>query len=175
MPMRVFTVTAAGVGAAVLAAAGITYASTAGSTPASPSVHRAARPVQRAAPAKSPSEGGSASGGKAEGRGRESGGRGYSHKEEGRVYFNERAFSASAEGCITAAGGLGSSSFNVFNDSRKIVEVFRGFNCDNGAPVATVGPHGATSGVVTRTVRGAVFGDDGVVGSFLVIGDHDEW
>ncbi|WP_454382146.1 hypothetical protein [Streptomyces sp. JNUCC 63] len=84
-------------------------------------------------------------------------------------------YSASAEGCVTAASGLGSSSFNVFNDSRKTVEVFRGFTCDNGAPVATVGPHGATNGVVTRTVHGSLFGDDGVVGSFRVLGDHDEW
>jgi hypothetical protein len=192
-------VAAAGVGAAVLAATGITYASTAGSTPASPSVHRAAvsvqraappvqqaaPPVKRAAPATAASGGGSASGekdedrdregGDREGGGRGGGGRGYGHEEEGKIYFNERTYSASAEGCITAASGLGSSSFSVFNDSRKTVEVFRGFTCDNGAPVATVGPHGATNGVVTRTVDGGLFGDDGAVGSFLVIGDHDEW
>ncbi|MFE7234799.1 hypothetical protein ACFY3J_14325 [Streptomyces sp. NPDC001231] len=83
-------------------------------------------------------------------------------------------YSAAAEGCITTASGLGSSSFNVFNDSRRTIEVFRGFTCDNGAPVATVGPHGATNGVVTRTVHGSLFGDDGVVGSFLVLADDDE-
>ncbi|WP_073948488.1 hypothetical protein [Streptomyces kebangsaanensis] len=196
MPTRTFAVAAAGVGAAVLAATGITYAATSGSTPASPSVHqpaasvqraaqpvqraaqpdqRAAQPDQRAAPAAAPANGGSANGEKGEGRDREGGGRGYGHEKEGRIYFNERVYSASAEGCITAASGLGSNSFNVFNDSRKTIEVFRGFTCDNGAPVATVGPHGATNGVVTRTVHGGVFGDDGVVGSFLVIGDYDEW
>ncbi|MDF3302591.1 hypothetical protein [Streptomyces tropicalis] len=211
MPTRTFAVAAAGVGAAVLAATGITYASTTESTPASPSVHRAAAPVhraaapvqraappvQRAAPAAAPADGAGAGGGggKDEDRGREGGGRqdgdrqdggrqgddrqgegrGYGHKEEGRISFNEREYSASTEGCITAASGLGSNSFNVFNDSRKTVEVFRGFTCDGGAPVATVGPHGATNGVVTRTVHGGVFGDDGVVGSFRVIGDHDEW
>ncbi|MER5909810.1 hypothetical protein ABT124_04700 [Streptomyces sp. NPDC001982] len=209
MPTRTFAVAAAGVGAAVLAATGITYASTAGSTPASPSVHRVAapvhraaapvqrapQPVQRAAPDTAPSGGGNASGEKDEGRDREGGGnasgekdegrdregggRGNGHEEQGRIYFNERTYSASAEGCITAASGLGSSSFSIFNDSRKTVEVFRGFTCDNGAPVATVGPHGSTNGVVTRTgdggVFGGVFGDDGVVGSFRVIGDHDEW
>ncbi|WP_369259962.1 hypothetical protein [Streptomyces sp. R35] len=187
--MRTFAVAAAGVGAAALAAIGITYASTAGSAPASPSAHRAASPVQRAAPsaqraappvqraapAAAPSGGGSASGKKDEGRDREGGGRGYGHREEGRIYFNERTYSAAAEGCITAASGLGSSSFSVFNDSRKTVEIFRGFACDHGGPVATVGPHGATHGVVTRTVHWGVFGDDGVVGSFRVIGDHDEW
>ncbi|MGX4691512.1 hypothetical protein [Streptomyces sp. JNUCC 63] len=189
MPTRTFAVAAAGVGAAVLAATGITYASTSGSAPASPSVHqpaasvqraaqpvqRAAQPVRQAAPAAAPSGRDSAGGEKGEGRDREGGGRGYGHKEEGRIYFNERVYSASAEGCVTAASGLGSSSFNVFNDSRKTVEVFRGFTCDNGAPVATVGPHGATNGVVTRTVHGSLFGDDGVVGSFRVLGDHDEW
>ncbi|WP_237407317.1 hypothetical protein [Streptomyces sp. M2CJ-2] len=183
MPTRTFAVAAAGVGAAVLAATGITYASTSGSAPASLSVHQAAasaqrvaKPVQRAAPAAAPANGGSASGEKKdEGRDREGGGRGYGHKEEGKIYFNERVYSASAEGCVTAASGLGSSSFNVFNDSRRTVEVFRGLTCDNGAPVATVGPHGATNGVVTRTVHGSLFGDDGVVGSFRVLGDYDEW
>ncbi|MEV0695200.1 hypothetical protein [Streptomyces sp. NPDC050388] len=190
MPTRTFAVAAAGIGTAVLAATGITYASTSGSTPTSPSVHHAAAPVQRAAqpvqqaaqpaqqaaPAAASSGGDSARGEKKdEGRDHEGGGRGYGHKEEGRIYFNEREYSAAAEGCVTAASGLGSSSFNVFNDSRKTVEVFRGFTCDNGAPVATVGPHGATNGVVPRTVQGSLFGDDGVVGSFRVIGDYDEW
>ncbi|MGW2253736.1 hypothetical protein ACWCXH_26625, partial [Kitasatospora sp. NPDC001660] len=33
-------------------------------------------------------------------------------------------------------------------------------------------PYGATNGVVTSTVHGGVFGDDGAVGSFRVIGDQ---
>ncbi|MFI1287849.1 hypothetical protein ACH4VM_05020 [Streptomyces sp. NPDC020792] len=191
MPTRTFAVAAAGVGAAVLAATGITYAATSGSSPASPSVHqraapvhraaqpdqRAAQPDQRAAPAAAPESGGGEKGGDGErggGRDREGGGRDFGRKEEGRIYFNDRVYSAAAEGCITTASGLGSSSFNVFNDSRRTIEVFRGFTCDNGAPVATVGPHGATNGVVTRTVHGSLFGDDGVVGSFLVLTDDDE-
>ncbi|MFJ2776985.1 hypothetical protein [Kitasatospora sp. NPDC087315] len=183
--------------AAVLAAAGITYASVDESTPTSPSVQLAAppaEPVQPAAPAapaaaasgggstggerdegRDHEGGGRASGERDEGRDHEGGGRGYGHKEEGRIYFNERTYSASTEGCITAASGLGSSSFSVFNDSRKTIEVFRGFTCDNGAPVATVGPRGETNGIVTRTVHGGVFGDEGVAGSFRVIGDYDEW
>ncbi|MFI2200992.1 hypothetical protein ACH47Z_09505 [Streptomyces sp. NPDC020192] len=104
--------------------------------------------------------------------GRDGEGRDHGHGGDGKIYFNERTYSASAEGCIAATG---SSSFSVFNDSRKTVEVFRGFSCDDGAPVTTVGPHGDTFGVVTRTDHGGVFGDDGVVGSFRVIGDHDEW
>ncbi|MEV5009813.1 hypothetical protein AB0K74_15865 [Streptomyces sp. NPDC056159] len=195
MPTRTFAVAAAAVGAAVLAATGITYAATSGSSPASPSVHQpaaavhraakpekpAAQPDQRAAPAAAPESGGGPGGEKDGGRGREGGGRDgggrdFGRKEEGRIYFNDRVYSAAAEGCITTASGLGSSSFNVFNDSRRTIEVFRGFTCDNGAPVATVGPHGATNGVVTRTVQGSLFGDDGVVGSFLVLTDDgDDW
>ncbi|MEV7782107.1 hypothetical protein [Kitasatospora sp. NPDC088351] len=186
MRTRTLGVAAAG-SAAVLAAAGITYASVDESTPTSPSVQLAAppaEPVQPAAPAApaapavpaaAASGGGSTGGERDEGRDHEGGGRGYGHKEEGRIYFNERTYSASTEGCITAASGLGSSSFSVFNDSRKTIEVFRGFTCDNGAPVATVGPRGETNGIVTRTVHGGVFGDEGVAGSFRVIGDYDEW
>ncbi|MER6068914.1 hypothetical protein ABT187_08660 [Streptomyces sp. NPDC001817] len=174
----------------VLATAGITYASAVGSAPASPAVHRAAQPhpahraaqpAHRAArparPAAQPPQQAAAaaasSGGRGEGR--DGGGRGRGRGEGGRIYFNERTYSAEAEGCITA-GGSG-SSFSVFNDSRKTVEVFRGFSCDNGSPVAVVGPHGETSGVAPRAVHEGLFGfgDDGVVGSFRVVCDHDEW
>ncbi|MCW7941294.1 hypothetical protein AAW14_04310 [Streptomyces hygroscopicus] len=187
MPTRTFAVATAVVGAAALATTGITYASTAGSQSA-PShqqaaapVRHAAPPVRQAAPAAAPVSGGDSNGKRDEGRNdrdrddRERGGHGYERRDEGRIEFNERTFSAATDGCIVAASGLGSSSFSIFNDSRKIVEVFRGFTCDNGAPVATVGPFGATNGVVTRTVEGGLFGDDGVVGSFRVIGHHDEW
>ncbi|MER5600512.1 hypothetical protein [Streptomyces sp. NPDC002265] len=167
-----------GIGATALIAAGITYAPAVGSTPASHSVrsthsvrsvHRVARPVHRAAPVAAFSGGRSAS--KARNEGHEEGGSDYGRGEGGRIYFNERTYSASADGCITAAS---SSSFSIFNDSRQTVEVFRGFDC-GGAPVTTVGPHGETSGTVTRTDLGGMFGDDGVVGSFRVIDDHDEW
>ncbi|MFI6354248.1 hypothetical protein ACIBJF_16690 [Streptomyces sp. NPDC050743] len=211
MAPRTFAAIGAGVGATVLAAAGITYASTAESTPASPPVHRAARAahpaahpahpaaqtVRRAAPAAASSNDTKASGQTTEGRGgnggRDGGGRGpgpgpgRGGGDHGRIYFNERTYPAVAEGCITAASGLGANSFSVFNDSRKTIEIFRGFNCDNGAPVAVVGPHGETSGVVTRTFDGGPFsgglfsgglfnfGDDGVVGSFRVVCDDDGW
>ncbi|MBV6701018.1 hypothetical protein [Kitasatospora aureofaciens] len=197
MRTRTLAVAAAGVSAAVFAASGITYALTAESTPASvavqqaaqpvqqaapapPAVQQGAQPVQQAAPATAVEGGGGENGERHEGRDREDGGRGhghrgYGHREEGRIHFNDRTYSASSEGCITAISGLGASSFSVFNDSWKTVEVFRGFTCDNGAPVAIVGPHGETNGVVTRTVHGGVFGDDGVVGSFRVIRDYDEW
>ncbi|MFE5582360.1 hypothetical protein [Kitasatospora sp. NPDC056531] len=194
--MRILAVAAAGIGAAALATTGITYA-LAGSTSASPpvqqparpveqvapaplSVQPAAQPVEQAAPAAAVAGGGGESRGgedgeKREGRDHHERGRGHGHEEAGRIYFNERTYSADSEGCITAASGLGSTSFSVFNDSRKIVEVYRGFSCDGGSPVTTVGPYGATNGVVTRTAHGSMFGGDGAVGSFRVIGDYDEW
>jgi hypothetical protein len=199
MRTRTVAVATAGVGAVVLAAAGLTYASTTEDTPAAPSahrsiVHRPAAPAPRAAqPAAPPAaaaeavtgngdRGGDNGGEKGDDRGHDEGGRGRGDRDEGKIYFNERVYSATSSGCVTAASGLGSTSFSVFNDSRKTIEVYRGFTCDNGAPVATVGPHGATNGVATSTFHdglfdgtghGLVFGDDGVVGSFRVL-DHDE-
>ncbi|MGW1407212.1 hypothetical protein [Streptomyces sp. NPDC002403] len=108
-----------------------------------------------------------------EGGGR--GGRGHDRKREERIYFNEREYGAYPGGCVPAASGLGSSSFSIYNDSRHAVEVFRGFACDGGSPVATVGPYGSTYGVVTPNVRGGGFIDNGVVGSFRVIGRYEEW
>ncbi|SCF90819.1 hypothetical protein [Streptomyces sp. Ncost-T10-10d] len=101
-----------------------------------------------------------------EGRGH-GGGRGY---DEGRIHFNERTYSAYPGGCVTAASGLGATSFNIFNESRRTVEVFSGATCDNGGPVAVVGPYGATSGVFPQRVDGGVFINDGVGASFRVIG-----
>ncbi|MEW2489596.1 hypothetical protein [Streptomyces sp. NPDC048411] len=235
MITRNFAVTAAVVGASVLAITGITYASANGSTQAAPPVS----PVPKAAPSvpkndpsvpkndpsvpkNDPSvpkndpagtlpdggsgygngnggrdnggrddvgrdDGGRDDGGRDDG-GRDYGGRddegrgyggrdrGYDRGEEGRIQFNDRTYSAATEGCITAASGLGSSSFSISNDSWKTVQVYRGSTCDNGAPVATVGPHGATHGVVTPSVEGGLFANDAVVGSFLVMGGrYDSW
>ncbi|MET8407753.1 hypothetical protein ABZV34_06505 [Streptomyces sp. NPDC005195] len=206
MPTRTFAVAAA-VGAAAFATTGITYASPTESTQAAPSVQRAVSSVQKAAPsvqkaapstqkavpATPPLDGGTASGNKGEEggggdrEGGDRGGRGHGSDREGPgyIYFNERTYSGSIEGCIAAASGLGANSFSIENDSRRTVEVYRGFNCNGGSPVATVGPHGATHGVVTSPVNGdafgtdaliagAMFGDDGAVGSFRVINDN-EW
>ncbi|MFD0290614.1 hypothetical protein [Streptomyces sp. NPDC127118] len=230
MPSRTFTVAAAVVSTVVLAA-GITYASTDGSTQAEPAparaeqpVHRAAPPARQAVPAPAPvgsesgteakgdkgdkgdnggdegsdrggsDRGGSDRGGRDDeggdrggrddeggrgGRDDEGGGRGgrdrgHDRKRE-RIFFNEREYGAYPGGCIPAASGLGSSSFSIYNDSRHAVEVFRGFACDGGSPVATVGPYGSTYGVVTPNVRGGGFIDNGVVGSFRVIGHDEEW
>ncbi|MEV7863339.1 hypothetical protein AB0O86_32225, partial [Streptomyces hirsutus] len=96
------------------------------------------------------------------------GGRGF----EGRIHINERSYSDAPGGCITVVSGLGSRSLNIRNDSRRTVEVFRGATCDNGAPIATVGPHSSSDGVRPRHVEGGVFVKNGVVGSFRVVKRH---
>jgi hypothetical protein len=177
MTTRTVAVAAAAVGAAALATTGITYASAAGSAQGAPF-------VQQAVPATAPDGGGSGERGEGdEGRDRDRDrdrdygyGYGYGYREEGRIQFNERTYSAHTDGCITVVSGLGSRSFNVRNDSRKTVEVFRGATCDNGSPVATVGPWSTSNGVFTRFVRGGVFVRNGVVGSFRVVDNYrDRW
>ncbi|MFF2411235.1 hypothetical protein [Streptomyces sp. NPDC058092] len=191
MATRSTVVTAAVAAAAALAATGITYASAATSEPAqaAPVVQQAAPAVQQAPAPVTALDGGDAGkgnegkgnegkgnegGGYEEGRGQEEGrGReeGRRHHEEGRIHINERTYSDERGGCITVVSGLGSKSLNIRNDSRRTVEVFRGATCDNGAPIATVGPHSSSDGVFPGHVRGGVWVRDGVVGSFRVI-DH---
>ncbi|MYV38713.1 hypothetical protein GT030_07475, partial [Streptomyces sp. SID1328] len=77
--------------------------------------------------------------------------------------------------CITVVSGLGAKSLNIRNESRKAVELFRGAVCDNGAPIATVGPHSSSYGVHPGRIKGIDI-DDGVVGSFRVVKrHHDEY
>ncbi|MEF9903120.1 hypothetical protein [Streptomyces sp. P9-A2] len=165
MNTRPTFVTAAVAAAAALAATGITYASASAYEPA-----QAAPAVQQAAvPASAPMGGDSGKGN--EGRdneGKDNEGRGF----EGRIHINERSYSDDLGGCVTVVSGLGSRSLNIRNDSRRSVEVFRGAACDNGAPIATVGPHSSSDGVRPGHVRGGVFVKDGVVGSFRVINHH---
>ncbi|WP_328885091.1 hypothetical protein [Streptomyces sp. NBC_00316] len=175
MTTRTVAVTAAVVGAAALAATGINYASAAGST-----VPQAAPSVQQAAPAAPAAPLGGDGGNGVAGKGNEGrggggggyGGGGRGHYYEGRIFLNERSYSAQPDGCITVVSGLGSRTFNVRNDSRRTVEVFRGATCDNGAPVATVGPWSTSTGVKTRFVHGGVKVRNGVVASFRVVRDH---
>ncbi|WEO99753.1 hypothetical protein A6P39_040110 [Streptomyces sp. FXJ1.172] len=63
--------------------------------------------------------------------------------------------------------GLGAKTINVRNESHKDVEVFRGAVCDNGAPIATVGPHSSSFGVHPDRTEG-IHVKDGVVASFRV-------
>ncbi|MFD5498097.1 hypothetical protein ACFYY3_15195 [Streptomyces sp. NPDC001812] len=175
MITRPTVVTAAVAAAAALAATGITYASASAYEPAQavPAVQQAA------APAAAPLGGDSGKGNEGkdnedrdyEGKdyeGKDHGDRGF----EGRIHINERSYSAHPGDCITVVSGLGSRSLNIRNDSKRTVEVFRGATCDNGAPIATVGPHSSSDGVHPRRVKDSVFVKNGVVGSFRVIGHH---
>ncbi|CAM5283196.1 hypothetical protein [Streptomyces canarius] len=175
-------VTAAVAAAAALTATGITYASAA-TTPAAAAAQIAPATVA-AAPFGGSGKGNEGNESKGnEGRGNE--GRGNEGRnnegrdnedhdfEEGRIHINERSYSTRPGDCITVISGLGAKTLNIRNDSRKTVEVFRGAVCDNGAPVATVGPHSQSDGVHVDCVDG-IHVEDGVVGSFRVIKRHDE-
>ncbi|MCE7553532.1 hypothetical protein, partial [Streptomyces thermodiastaticus] len=94
------------------------------------------------------------------------------HHDEGWIHINERSYSAHPSGCVTVISGLGSKTFNIRNDSHKTVEVFRGATCDNGAPIATVGPHSTSNGVEPGKSH-SVKVKDGVLASFRVVHDHD--
>ena len=177
MVTRSTVVTGAVAAAAALAATGITYASAATSEPA-----QAAPVVQQAAAPDTAFTGGDAGKGN-EGKGNEGrgGGGGYEggghkrhhrHHHEGRIHINERTYSDERGGCVTVVSGLGSKSLNIRNESRRTIEVFRGVTCDNGAPIATVGPWSSSDGVFPGHVRGGVHVHDGVVGSFRVIERH---
>ncbi|MEU1595517.1 hypothetical protein ABZ468_22310 [Streptomyces sp. NPDC005708] len=89
-----------------------------------------------------------------------------------RIHINERDYPAVPDGCITVVSGLGADSLNVRNDSWRTVEVFNGATCDNGAPLATVGPHSSSNGLFPRQVKGGVQVEDGVVGSFRVVREY---
>ncbi|WP_329292245.1 hypothetical protein [Streptomyces sp. NBC_01455] len=170
MTTRNIAVTAAVAAATALVATGVTYASATAAPTATPTVNQIA-----------PSGGDNGQSKGKEGnigqsKGNEGGGgggnRGGRRHYEGRIDFNERSYSARSWGCITVVSGLGSRSFNVRNDSHKTVEVFRGATCDNGSPLATVGPWSTSNGIVPFRVHGGVKVRDGVVGSFRVVEDH---
>ncbi|MEV6162908.1 hypothetical protein AB0L71_13455 [Streptomyces sp. NPDC052052] len=185
MVTRSTGVTAALAAAAALAATGITYASAASTEPAqaAPVVQQqAAAPVSALTGDTGNGEEGRGNEGKGnEGKGGyEKGNKGNNreHKErkrhyfKGRIQINERTYTADGLGCVTVVSGLGSKTLNIRNDSRKTVEVFRGATCDNGAPLAVVGPWSSSDGVHPGRVKGGVKVRNGVVGSFRVIERH---
>ncbi|MFE9312149.1 hypothetical protein ACIQCF_32730 [Streptomyces sp. NPDC088353] len=177
---RSTAVTAAISAASALAATGITYAA---ATPASVPQTVPAVAQQAPAPDYAPmgGEGGQGKGNEGGGRGGEGGERGERgergehgkrrHHEFGRIFINERTYSAAPDGCITVVSGLGSKSLNIRNESKRTVEVFRGATCDNGAPLATVGPRSEANGVKVHHTKG-VHVKDGIVASIRVVGHH---
>ncbi|MGV9255671.1 hypothetical protein [Streptomyces sp. NPDC003697] len=169
---RSSAITAAVAAAAALTATGITYASAS----AAPVPQAAPAAVQAPAPVQAPmggeggqgNEGNEGNGGE---RGNDHGGGKDRDYDEGWIHINERSYTARPGGCITVVSGLGSRTLNIRNDSRKTIEVFRGVTCDNGAPIATVGPRSSSNGVRPGCTEG-VRVEDGVVGSFRVIHDY---
>ncbi|WP_306192929.1 hypothetical protein [Streptomyces sp. MK5] len=130
--------------AAALTATGITYAAAVPAPQAQ--VAPAAVPAQALTGGEGGNSGNSGKGNEGnERRGNEHEGR--RHHKEGRIQINERSFSGRPDGCIVVVSGLGSTSFNIRNESRNTVEFFRGVTCDNGAPIATVGPHSEANAV----------------------------
>ncbi|MEV0415456.1 hypothetical protein AB0I68_32940 [Streptomyces sp. NPDC050448] len=161
MITRSTAVTASIAAAAALAAMGITYASAASQPEHSAPV------VQQAAAAQAPFGGDSGKGNGNKGdEGRE--------RHEGRIKINERSFSSHPGDCITVISGLGAKTLNVRNDTRSTVEVFAGAVCDNGSPIATVGPHSQSDGVNPgHHEKDGIEVENGVVGSFRVIERHE--
>lgn len=155
---RTTMVTAGLAAAAALTATGITYASA-----ASAPVPQSAPAVAAAAPADGmpvPGKGNEGFGGP--------GGPGGRGGYWGRIEINERSYSARPGECITVVSGLGARTLNVRNETRTTVEVFRGAVCDNGAPIATVGPYSSADGVHPCPTH-VVHVRNGVVASFRVV------
>ncbi|WP_181139182.1 hypothetical protein [Streptomyces sp. Ru72] len=178
MATRSTAVTAAIAAGAALVATGITYASAA-SEPA-----RSAAVVQQAAAPAAALEGNGNNNNGNNNNDNNNNGKGnegnehhehhYRHHRHhlGKIHINERDYPAVVDGCVTIVSGLGSNSLNIVNDSHKTVEVFSGVTCDNGAPIAIVGPWSQSDGVRPRHVHGGVKVKHGVVGSFRVICDR---
>jgi hypothetical protein len=169
---------AAGVAAAAaLAATGITYATAAPAPQAATAAQGAPAAAVQQAPLQAPMGGESGNNnskgneGNNNDHGNRGGGGGGHYRDYGWIHINERSYSAHPSGCITVVSGLGSKSLNIRNDSKKTIEVFRGVTCDNGAPIATVGPHSESNGVFPKWTKG-LFVKDGVAASFRVVDRH---
>ncbi|MEU0598217.1 hypothetical protein ABZ484_08155 [Streptomyces sp. NPDC006393] len=162
-------ITAAVAAAAALAATGITYAAAAPAPEAAPAAAVQQVPVQ----APMGGETGNNNNSKGNEGNNDHGDRGGNrHRDYGWIHINERSYSAHPSGCVTVVSGLGSNSLNIRNDSKRTVEVFRGVTCDNGAPIATVGPHSESNGVRPGCVKDGLKVKDGVVASFRVVERH---
>ncbi|MFF7241715.1 hypothetical protein [Streptomyces collinus] len=180
MQLRSTVITAAVSAAAALAATGITYASAAPASAPAPQQAQVTAAPHGGSNGNNNSKGNEGNNSKGnEGKGNEGNDdnddNGYRGEDEGRIQINERSYSTHPGDCITVVSGLGAKTLNVRNESRKAVEVFRGAVCDNGAPIATVGPHSSSYGVDPGCTEGIDI-DEGVVASFRVVKrHHDEY
>ncbi|GHA74917.1 hypothetical protein GCM10010512_01480 [Streptomyces thermoviolaceus subsp. thermoviolaceus] len=170
---RSHAITAGIAAAAALTATGITYATAAPSPQSAPAAAAQQAPVQAPLGGDNGNSNNNSKGN--EGRDHDDHDKGHKkhrkHHDEGWIHINERSYSAHPSGCVTVISGLGSKTFNIRNDSRRTVEVFRGATCDNGAPIATVGPHSTSNGVEPGKSH-SVKVKDGVIASFRVVHHH---
>ncbi|WP_406500011.1 hypothetical protein OG936_36265 [Streptomyces sp. NBC_00846] len=181
--------------AAVLTATGITYATAVPAPQAQAQVATDTIPAQTLMGGEGGNNGKGNEGNERGGNERGGNERGGNEREgrrhyEGRIHINEREYSGRPDGCITVVSGLGAKSFNIRNESRNEVEVFRGAVCDNGAPIATVGPRssannvrpgkdedenfekGEDHGKKHHEMNGGVKVKNGVIASFRVVKRH---
>ncbi|MFJ8637206.1 hypothetical protein [Streptomyces sp. NPDC093568] len=68
-------------------------------------------------------------------------------KDHGTLQINERTYSENPGACVAVVRPLG-TSFNITNNTDRIVQFFAGDNCNAGNPVATVLPGGNQFGVI---------------------------
>lgn len=83
-------------------------------------------------------------------------------KDDDEIQINERTYSVDPGACISVTNFLFDGTFNIANNSDRVVEFFNGSNCNASGPVATVLPGGSRSGVGTPALFGGL-------GSFRVI------
>ncbi|MGW1162535.1 hypothetical protein ACWD48_30910 [Streptomyces sp. NPDC002519] len=175
MATRSIAVTAAVAAGAALVATGITYASAA-SEPAQAAAIAAPAALQGSSGNNNNNNNNNNDNSKGhEGREHEEHEEHHHRRHEGRIFVNEREYSPHESSCITVVSGLGANSLNVRNDSWKFVEVFNGATCDNGAPLATVGPHSSSNGLFPRRIRGGVKVKHGVVASIRIVHRYDDF
>lgn len=164
MRTRTVVAIALSVGVTVLAATSVNYASASSSAPKSaPSVREAAAFVPQGG------DGQTNYNYQDEDRGNDR--RDDRRDDRGRIYVNERTFSAEP-GVCTAVISSPAVSFNVRNESDRTVEFFTGITCDNGAAIATVGPRNSSSAIAGTPVFDGLVVPFALVGSFRAIEKH---
>lgn len=80
--------------------------------------------------------------------------RGYK-KDGGQIQINERTYSANPGACVSVTNFLGTQTFNISNDTDRVVQFFDGTNCNDGNPAAVVLPGDSAFGVDTNSVDGS--------------------
>ncbi|MFJ9584908.1 hypothetical protein [Streptomyces acidicola] len=163
---RAVVAIAASVGIVAAAATGVNYASASSSAPRSApqnAAQSAAQSAGQSAGQSAPNVVGDAASSVPQGGENRNINR---RENEGRILVNERTFAAE-HGVCTAVISSQSANFNVRNESDKTVEFFSGITCDNGAPIAIIGPRSSSSAIPGTVVTGG--GITAIVGSFRVI------